>query len=394
MGGGVEGGVEGFFFDNCESPAEDLALFLPEIRRWLRLEVKSPAILQWNLHVYCRPQNIPLEDVCDVMYNEWCPCTPGVGDDGLTIVGNIRWAIRYMQGHLPAGKPVHSETPRYKDSGFSPRTQRLYSFEASAFGASVDRFMDGYVHAGLLSGAPEVLASWHAVGEGRRFLTAQSDLCLDTESVAGVGILVYGPNWEEKVLDALTRTNLLYDILEIRALDRVDLSRYRLVVAAGAPAPDRQMLRYLPTYRGRGGRVAACCDDEAFAGLADITWPTRLWESAQLDAQGAGELAREITKAAGPPVLEVGGVNVIANLRRKVDRSSWILHLLNYGTEPVRDVAVRAVFPDPVKAKVNLQVFSADGGQATVYDVTTEKNVLGFCLRLLDQYAVVSIPSV
>ncbi len=385
----LEAGVDAFFFDNCESPTEDLNIFLPEIYRWLRQEQKSTAIIQWNIHVYDRPQNIPLEDVCDVIYNEWNLCVPGIDENNLPKVENIRSPNRYLLGHLPQGKSMFTEVPRYADTGFSPRTQHLFSYEAAAFGGSAARYLTGYTNAGLLDGVPEVVSLVRAFGDSNRFLNTHSDLYRDTESTASIAILVYGPSWEADVLDALTRLNILYDIIEVRALARVHLSRYKLIVSAGASAPDWDMMEVLPTYRGEGGKVAVCSGGADFRDLADFTWSDRVWEVAGRDTEVAKKLADEISGVADSPLVRVGSPHVIANLRKKVDGSSWFLHLLNYGDEPIGKLDVSLILP--VRADGLGEVISPDKTQHELKDVAIDEGGIRFQLSELDEYAVVTI---
>ena len=390
----VEAGVDGFFFDNCEAPTEDLMFFFPRVRRWLREELKSSALLTLNIHVYHRPCNIPLEDLCDVIYNEFIFAVPGVDESGAWNVSNVRNPYRYVSGHLPAGKPVFCELPRSMHDILPPRVQKLFTYEAAAFGASADRCLEGYTLTGLANSAPDVMASWTAVGEANGFLDDHRGLYTDTQSAAVIGLLAYGPTWEPEFADALTRLSLPYDILEIRALDRIELSRYRLLVLAGAPAPDRRMLEGFPRFRAAGGRVAVLTDHpRAFADLADVIWPAARLAEAAADSAGARRLAEELLRMAGPPRVEVSGGHVLANLRKKTDGSSWLLHLLNYDADPAKEVGVVLSLGAETCVSGEPALFSPDRTEARIEGIAVKGSVVRFAVRALDQYAVVTVPT-
>ncbi|MEX0776327.1 MAG: helix-turn-helix domain-containing protein [Phycisphaeraceae bacterium] len=397
-----EAGVDAFFYDNCEAPAEDLLVFLPQLRAFLRQELRSSAPLMLNLHLYHRPHHFMLADLVDVIYNEWGFSFSGVKANGQWDVVSIRNPLRYTGGSLP-GKPMFYELPRSVTTGIRPRTHCLHIFEAAAFGASAAWFVEGYSSIAYAQGIPEAVDQWEAVGRAHAFLDARSHLYCDTDSAASIGVLVLGPNWAAAVLDEWTRSSLLYDIIDVRAMERVDLSRYRVLVVIGFAGPTQAMLETLPSFRSAGGRVVVLSDAmAAFDGAADECWPLHATESECPDLDGARQhaeasqsrrIGQHLSRLAGPPRVQVEAEFVLANVRQRRDDSLIIVHLLNYHNLPARPVKVRIELPEPQKAVPHVKADTPDGGALDIQALHAEGGVVSFVLDRLDQYAVVSIGS-
>lgn len=404
----IEAGVDGLFYDNCESPTEDLAYFLPRLRRFLRVELGSRVPLMLNLHLYHRPQNFALADLVDIIYNEWGFAHSGVDDAGGWNVTTVRNPIRYIAGTWP-NRPMYYEMPRSMTNVIRPRAQKLHTFEAAAFGGQVGRYIEGYASAGLLGGAGEVRAGWDAIGQAHRFIDAHRELYADAQSAARIAVGVYGPNWCDRFLDELTRQSLLYDIIDLRRIDRVPLDRYRLVlIPGGLESPDIGAARTLSKFRAGGGKVIVISDrPDAFGDSADEIWPDAtvgdLWRrsaplaSPRLNAEHAMRLRDRLTNIAGPPTLSVAGEYVLANLTcarsSSPAESRHVLHVLNYHNLPATDVCVTLDLPPSSGSVLRAEagVLSPDERPPDVRSLRVDAHALRVEFASLDQYAVVPL---
>jgi hypothetical protein len=220
----IDAGVDGFFIDNTSSPlwSTNTAMerYIGEIRRFIRDERKSPALLMSNYGL--SPERARMNHNMDVVFNEYWR-EPGVWGAEWD-VSNIR-RMRYQRGLAPEWKPMISEYSNFHEGNRSstflaPRSVRLAIAEAAAFGSAYTWNMEGPFYERLMAGDASALATWNAIGEYHGFLAAHEDLYRGARQVAPVTAFVsdrqrIGFSWNQDEtgrLDAFAKAGILYDL--------------------------------------------------------------------------------------------------------------------------------------------------------------------------------------
>lgn len=384
IGAAIDAGIDAFFFDNTSSSAysdnETTDRFIGQLRRYIREEKNSPAVLLTNYGL--SPDRVTLNRNMEVVFNEhWVE--PGVWG-GEWNASNVR-RIQYVRGVVPEWKPLISEYSRFHDGDrahgwLKPKSAQLGIAEAAAFRSAYAWDMEGPFDAALMASDPSALATWKAIGHYNGFLKEHEELYWRARGTAPIAVLISerrgGPvirfDWDRDdtgLYDLLARNSVLHDIRLITAVDEQQLASYTGVVLPAFVAPTARETAMLERYKAKGGRILV---------LPSEASPREVLEKVRLLGQGRVWLSVE------------GAPNVLGNLTRPGGRKALAIHLLHYAPEPASGVRVRVNLGREFVSLANAQprLLSPDAKTAGITAVRRDGSGIEFVLETLDTYGI------
>jgi hypothetical protein len=196
-------------------------------------------------------------------------------------------------------------------------------------------------------------------------------------------------------LDFLAENSVLCDFKVAGHITKEDLAAYRsLIVPAymSLSEAEKQMIR---DYQNGGGKVFIFAETPAESGLnAEILPPSD--QTAMKDKPAETQVLAELNALAPDAThieLENAGAPVLANVTSVHDGQALVIHVLNYGQTPVRDLklklSVGKQFPTLVGRKPSL--FSPDAKNAAFQKVQWKGSTLEATLPIVDSYSVVVV---
>ncbi len=374
IGAAIDAGFDAVFLDNTSDPdlasAGTMAGFLRKLRRFVHEDKHSNILLLSNfgLDAERAALNVNMDVVFDEYYEE-----PGAWGDEWN-VRNIR-RHKYMRGVIPEWKPMITEYSQFRSGNrsttyLSPRSERLSIAEAAAFGGSFAHDMEGPFDDALVHGNKAAMASWNAIGEYNRFLSAHRNIYHNATQVANYLVLLPGTgmsfDWREEkndLYDVLAKKSVLFSLMLASRANEADLAKYRkVVIPKGVLWPED-----LKSYKERGGQVDVV--DEA-------------------PEETIGAMLKE------PPACALlsidGDRNVLGNITRIDEGQALAIHILNYAAAPAADVRVGVEVGPECESTMKgaLQVFSPDTATSKNTVLQRSGNRLSFVLPRVDTYAV------
>ena len=381
VGAAIDAGFDALFFDNTASAAwsDDAGMdaFIGKMRRFIHEEKHSNLLLLTNYGL--TPNRAVLNRNMDIVFAEhWHE--PGVwGAEWNT--SNIR-RTKYLRGIIPAWKPLTTEYSIFHSgtratSFLAPRSQKLATAEAAAFGSDHSWDMEGPFDRALQMGDPAALESWKAIGQYRSFLREHEDLYWKARGVAPVAVVTSGAGisfgWDREesgLYDSLAQKSLLFDLRLLPAIEEDQLQAYRAVVVPPSAQLTPAQKQLLERYESRGGKIYSPA-----AGMPP------------------GEIVERIRSLA-PDALSLsveGAPHMLGNVTRLGSGKRLAIHLLNYNPEPVLGVRVRVNLDKEFLplADGKPRLIAPDAGTRGLTAARRNGSAIEFTVERLDVYGVV-----
>jgi hypothetical protein len=379
VGGIVDAGLDGIFFDNTGCPGwntrEDLQGFFAALRRYIHEEKKSNILLFTNYGL--RMEGITLNDNMEFVFSEGWREPGAWGDDWE--VSNVR-RMRCMRGVIPEWKAHTSEYSIFRkgdraSTWLPPRSQKLGILEAAALGSAYSWDMEGPFDGALMAGDASALASWRAIAAANGFLKRNEALYAGARSVAPVAVLrspiardgsTGGFSWSKgdtEFYDQLSKKSVPYKVRMLGAVSEAQLGEHRGVVVPRSTVLSAVDEAMLERYKNRGGKVLVFDEEMPSGAMAKIR-----------DLAGGAEWI----KIEGAP-------HVLTTLTSLDEGKRLAVHLLNYDQQPVEGVKVKL----RGTRLASPRLFTPDGETRGPENVKRSAGGIEFTLPRLDTYAVV-----
>ena len=371
----VDAGVDAIVWDNMIGYDRGLAQLLDDTQRMAERkawETGRPKVLVYaNIHI--APDRFAMNDINEVIWEEDGKDTPGVWH-GYWEVGNAR-KIKFLSGEKQLWQPLMYENDLYHCGPRErcipgPAEQKLSIAEAYAFGAATSRNIEGRFLFALITGEPEGQEAWKAIAQYNRFLAEHRELYHQVVPAARIALISEEPR--NPLADDFLKQSVFFETKVLAHLDKgVPLDHFKvLVIPAALPKLNVEQKASLDTFTAGGGVIIKAGKSEP------------------------GIAARAEAAAGGPRLsLEPRGY-VLAQLTRKPDGRTLILHLLNYNQRaPAENVKVRLELSGLVQdlSHWDVKVLSPDTAQPQLSDLSLHGSVCEFTLGRIEHYTVVTL---
>ena len=368
----VDAGVDAIVWDNMIGYDDGLAQLLDDTQRMAERKAQETGrpkvMVEANIHI--APDRFAMNDINELIWEEDGKDTPGVWN-GHWQVGNAR-KIKYLSGEKQPWQPLKYENDLYHCGPRErcipgPSEQKLSIAEAYTFGAATSRNIEGRFLAALIRGEPEAQEAWTAIAQYNHFLVEHQDLYHQVVPVAQVALISAEP--QNPLADEFIKQSVFFETKVLAHMDKgVPLDRFRvLVIPADLPNLSAEQKARLDAFAAGGGVII------------------------RAGKERVGIAAR--AEAGGPRLsLEPRGY-VLAQLTRKPDGGTLILHLLNYDHQaPAENVKVRLDLSGLVQnlSGWEVKVLSPDAAQPQLTGLSLQGSVAEFTLREIEHYTVVT----
>jgi hypothetical protein len=368
----VDAGVDAIIWDNMIGYDDGLAQLLNDTQRMAERNAREtgrPKVMVGaNIHI--APDRFAMNDINEVIWEEDGKDTPGVWN-GHWQVGNAR-KIKFLSGEKRGWQPLTYENDLYhcgpRESCIpSPAEQKLSIAEAYTFGAATSRNIEGRFLAGLIQGEPEAQEAWRAIALYNHFLAEHRELYHQVVPVAQIALISAAP--QNSLADEFLKQSVFFETKVLAHLDKgVPLDQFKvLVMPANLPKLSAEEKARLDAFAAGGGVII------------------------RAGKERVGIAAR--AEAGGPRLsLEPRGY-VLAQLTRKPDGRTLILHLLNYDHQaPAENVRVQLDLSGLVQnlSGWEVKVLSPDAAQPQLTGLSLQGSVAEFTMREIAHYTVVT----
>ena len=371
----VDAGVDAIIWDNMIGYDEGLAQLLDDTQRMAERKAREtgrPKVMVYaNIHI--APGRFGMNDIGEVIWEEDGKDTPGVWH-GHWQVDNAR-KIKFLSGEKQLWQPLKYENDVYHCGRRercipSPAEQKLSIAEAYAFGAATSRNIEGRFLSALIKGEPEAQEAWTAVAQYNHFLVEHRELYHEAAPAARIALISAEPL--NPLADEFLKQSVFFETKVLAHLNKgVPLDQFKvLVMPPDLPNLSAEQKARLDTFAAGGGVIIR-------AGKAEPA------------------IAARAEAAAGGPRLSVEQRGyVLAQLTRKPDGGTLILHLLNYDQQaPAENVKVRLDLSGLVQELSNweVKVLSPDTAQPQFAGLSLHGSVSEFTLRRIEHYTAVTL---
>jgi hypothetical protein len=371
----VDAGVDAIVWDNMIGYNDGLAQLLEDSQRMAERKAREsgrPKIMVYaNVHI--PPDRFAMNDINEVIWEEDGKDTPGVWN-GHWQVDNAR-QIKFLSGEKQLWQALKYENDLYHCGPRercipSPAEQKLSIAEAYAFGAATSRNIEGRFLSALIRDETQAREAWTAIGQYNHFLVEHGDLYQQTAPAARIALLSAEPL--NRLADEFLKQSVFFEIKVLAHLDKgIPLDRFKvLVIPADLPKLSIEQKALLEVFAAGGGVIIRAGKPEE------------------------GIVARTEAAAGGPRLsLEPRGY-VLAQLTRKPDGRTLILHLLNYNHQvSANNVKVRLDLSGLVQdlSRWDVKVLSPDAAQPQFADLSLHGRVAEFTLGRIEHYTVVTL---
>jgi hypothetical protein len=371
----VDAGVDAIMWDNMIGYNDGLAQLLEDTQRMTERkagETGRPKVMV-SANIHLSADRFGMNDINEVIWEEDGKDTPGVWN-GHWQVDNAR-EIKFLSGEKQLWQPLKYENDLYHCGPRercipSPAEQKLSIAEAYAFGAATSRNIEGRFLSALIRGEAEAREAWTAIGQYNHFLVEYGELYQRTAPTARIALLSAEPL--NRLADEFLKQSVFFETKVLTHLDKgVPLDGFKvLVMPADLPELSIEQKARLEVFAAGGGVIIR-------AGKPD-----------------EGIAARAEAAAGGPRLsLEPRGY-VLAQLTRKADGRTLILHLLNYNHQvSANNVKVRLDLSGLVQdlSRWDVKVLSPDAAQPQFADLSLHGSVAEFTLGRIEHYTVVTL---
>ena len=369
----VDAGVDAIAWDNMIGYNGGLAQLLDDTQRMVERKAREtgrPKVMVYaNIHI--SPDRFAMNDMNEAIWEEDGKDTPGVWS-GHWQMGNAR-KIKFLSGEKQLWQPLKYENDLYHCGPRercipSPAEQKLSIAEAYAFGAATSRNIEGRFLSALIKGEPEAREAWTAIAQYNHFLAEHQELYHQAAPVAQIALISVEPR--NPLADEFLKQSVFFETKVLAHLDKgVPLEQFKvLVIPSRLPKLSGEQEARLDTFTTAGGVIV------------------------KAGKTGAEIAARAEAAAGGPRLsLEPRGY-VLAQLTRKPDGGTFILHLLNYHHQvPAENVKVRLDLSGLVQdmSRWKVKVLSPDTAQPQFANLSLHGSVAEFTLGRIEHYTVV-----
>ena len=371
----VDAGVDAIIWDNMIGSNDGLAKLLDETQRMVERKAKEtgrPKIMVYaNIHI--PPGRFGMNDLNEVIWEEDGKDTPGVWD-GRWQVDNAR-KIKFLSGEKQPWQPLKYENDLYHCGPRercipAPFEQKLSIAEAAAFGAALSRNIEGRFLNALIRGEKEAREAWAAIAQYNHFLVEHQDLYNQVVPAARIALLSKAP--ENPLADYFIEHHVIFETKVLDHLGKgVPLDHFKvLVVPFPLPRLSDEQKNILDSFTAAGGVIIKT-------------------------AEPAADLIKQVEAAAGGPLLTLENRGyLVANVTRKSDGKTFIVHLINYDHQvPAENVKVRLDLSGEVEdlSGGEVKVLSPDEDQPLATGISKQGSVCEFTLSRIQHYAVVTV---
>ena len=396
IGAAIDAGVDAFFLDNTSqtgwSDNETMDRYIGQLRRYIREEKRSPAVLLTNYGL--ASNRIVLNRNMEVVFNEYW-VEPGVFGQEWNAT-NVR-RMKYVRGVAPEWKPLISEYSRFHEGDrahgwLKPKSAQLGIAEAAAFGSAYAWDMEGPFDAALVDGNAGALETWKAIGRYNGFLKDHEDLYWKARGTAPVAVLIserrrgnviqFGWDKDQTGLyDLLAKHSVLHDIRLVDALEEEQLAAYAGVVVPAFLDSSARLTDMLKRFRRNGGKV--------------VTLSEGLLESLETNEAARREVLEKVRGLAPDRIgLAVEGApHVLGNVTRLGSRNGLAVHLLNYAPEAASGLRVRVNLGREFASLAGMRprLLTPDSQTTGLAAAQSGASTVEFQIQSLDTYGVVVI---
>jgi hypothetical protein len=376
----VDAGVDAIMWDNMIGYKDGLAQLLDDTQRMAERKTQQtgrPKVMVYaNIHF--PPDRFGMNEINEVIWEEDGKDTPGVWN-GKWQVDNAR-NIKFLSGEKQLWQPLKYENDLYHCGPRercipSPAEQKLSIAEAYTFGAATSRNIEGRFLYGLIKGEPAAQEAWRAIAQYNHFLVEHRELYHQVVPVAQIALISADP--QNQLADEFLKHSVFFETKVLAHLDKgVPVDRFKvLVMPPDLPKLSAEQRARLDAFTVGGGVIISA--GKSKSGIA----------------------ARAEAAAGGPRLsLEPRGY-VLAQLTRKPDGRTLILHLLNYDHQaPAQNVKVRLELSGLVHlpktkdlSRWEVKVLSPDTAQLQLANVSLHGSVVEFVLGRIEHYTVVTL---
>lgn len=370
----VDAGVDAIVWDNMIGYNDGLAQLLDDTQRMAERKAQQTGrpkvMVEANVHI--DPDRFAMNDINEVIWEEDGKDTPGVWN-GKWQVDNAR-KIKFLNGEKQLWQPLNYENDLYHCGPRercipSPTEQKLSIAEAYTFGAATSRNIEGRFLAALITGEPEAQEAWEAIAQYNHFLVEHRELYHQVEPAAQIALISAGP--QNALAEEFLRQSVFFETKVLSHLDKgVPLDQFKvLVVPTDLPKLSAEQKTRLNTFTANGGIIFTA------------------------EKRNSGIAARAEAASGGPRIsLEPRGY-VLAQLTRKADGRTLILHLLNYDQQvPAENIKIRLELNGLAldSSRFELKVLSPDETGPQLAGLSLHRSVIEFTVRRIEHYAVVT----
>lgn len=409
----IAAGVDALFFDNVKGDIPENKMLFTEMQvmaaRMATQTGRPKALLYLNAHL--DPRKMVLNDICELIHNEYGKTTPGVWDDVGWNVSNVR-KTRFLQGSKHPWQSHKYELDVYRCGPREmcvppPVEQKLSIAEAWAFGAAFSKNLEGAFLEAIILDHPEGVAAWQAIAGYNRWITANAGLYTDVEPVADVAVVAEkdgrGPDDSPTFLlmDALLRESVLFDVKvherfeRGRALDRFSA----VIIAEPVTELSGEEMASLQKFADGGGTIIAPPGE-----IARFSWKgARPLPPGSTPGATSGQRPETLVQllaeiSGGRHVKVVGAEHVLANVMRKRDGSAAFIHLLNYHHDPARnefsvEFEPARIVGDGRTGAVRVEFLSPDGDRTVSLSPRVAGTKVSVTVDSLVHYGVLRVTS-
>jgi Glycosyl hydrolase family 66 len=231
----------------------------------------------------------------------------------------------------------------------SPARRQLAMAEAMSFGVADELFVEDALANELWNRAPDAMTLWSAIGKYNHFFATHESFYTNTRSMAGLAVVLDDSSGGVDLLNGLAARNVLFDVIYQRELTPEMLKRYSEVAVLTADTVSDKSLAVLENYVRDGGTLfvagqSASRDQQGRARPRPPFFGEKLGKgkceySEQIPA--VDELARDLQrheKSNAPAIDAPAGV--VYNAVAQPVSHRVIVHLLNYGGDPVTGIRI------------------------------------------------------
>jgi hypothetical protein len=362
-------------WDNMIGYNDGLAQLLDDTQRMAERKARETGrpkvMVEANIHI--APDRFAMNDINEVIWEEDGKDTPGVWHDHWQ-VDNAR-KIKFLSGEKQLWQPLKYENDLYHCGPRercipSPAEQKLSIAEACAFGAATSRNIEGRFLSALIKGEPEAREAWTAIAQYNHFLIEHGELYHQATPAARIALISAEPR--NALADEFLKQSVFFEIKVLAHLDKgIPLDHFKvLVIPADLAKLTAEQKERLDTFAAGDGVIIRAGNSEP------------------------GIAARVEAAAAGPRLsLEPRGY-VLAQLTRKPDGRTFILHLLNYDHQaPAENVKVRLDLSGLVQdlSRWEVKVLSPDAAQPHFAGLSLHGSACEFILGRIKHYTVVTL---
>ena len=256
---------------------------------------------------------------------------------------------------------------------------------------------------------PAALANLKAAGAYNKFLGKHEAEYVNPRSLARIALLANDDDRQMPASEELGKRGVLFDVLFTSCLTEERLKPYDVLIAPDLVSLSSGQAALLGRHVEKGARLVISGRfgerDENFRPrnqsilvdwfrLVDAEKPAAdmtMQKGSGVVNYRAGQtdwesLVIDLTKWAAPLVRVQGPSTIRFHLHAQAGKNRWLLHLLNYGSQPVEGIQVSLAAP-----AAKLTIITPDDGPAGNKRIRPSKNGTEFTIPSVDIYSVVLI---